>query len=329
MRGLYQRNGIYWARFKVRGHEYRESLRTRSEARAERRLKARKQQRQDRPISAPDPVSAGRPRSFHGPAHGTSSASSAERPARYLTSLGQGPPLAGRQEVHDHRHSALKEIVRCAQQAGASNATIRRDMTAISSVLGHCVDENWIEENPAHMMDRSRFKERKAKDHPAPSGGASCARPVADSRFMDMAAPVARDWHAARGIAGLEHDRVDRRACRQRWRTPRTARSGRCRCQPRRLRSSTGSRRFSAPFRLLAGRRRALPERRCRILRKDGEAGGTQSGTGRRAVQALPVPRSAPPFRGDFPARAAWEHLRSAERLGHESSKRPNATWTT
>jgi integrase/recombinase XerD len=40
-KGLYQRNGIYWARFKVRGIEYRESLRTRSLAVAERRLKAR------------------------------------------------------------------------------------------------------------------------------------------------------------------------------------------------------------------------------------------------------------------------------------------------
>src|SRR5687767_5007171 len=48
MRGLYTRKGIFWARFKVRGHEYRESLRTRSEAVASRRLKALRQEIEDR-----------------------------------------------------------------------------------------------------------------------------------------------------------------------------------------------------------------------------------------------------------------------------------------
>lgn len=38
-KGLYRRGEILWARFKVRGVEYRESLRTRSVSVAERRLK--------------------------------------------------------------------------------------------------------------------------------------------------------------------------------------------------------------------------------------------------------------------------------------------------
>ncbi len=57
MRGLYKRNGIYWARFKVRGHEYRLSLRTRTQANAERRMKALKQQIEDTAyFGASDPV---------------------------------------------------------------------------------------------------------------------------------------------------------------------------------------------------------------------------------------------------------------------------------
>jgi hypothetical protein len=70
MRGLYQRNGIFWARFKVRGHEYRVSLRTRSERVAERRLKIERQRIEDAAyFGASDPVSGRRP-SCPGPSMG-------------------------------------------------------------------------------------------------------------------------------------------------------------------------------------------------------------------------------------------------------------------
>jgi integrase/recombinase XerD len=57
MHGLYQRNGIWWARFKVRGVEYRHSLRTRSKAVAERRLKTLKEHVEETAyFGASDPV---------------------------------------------------------------------------------------------------------------------------------------------------------------------------------------------------------------------------------------------------------------------------------
>jgi integrase/recombinase XerD len=67
-----------------------------------------------------------------------------------------------------------------------SNATIRRDMTAISSVLGHCVDEDWIEENPARMMDRSRSRSARTKII-LPRDRKHRASFAVGSRFMDMA----------------------------------------------------------------------------------------------------------------------------------------------
>lgn len=209
MRGLYQRNGIYWARFKVRGHEYRASLRTRSEAIAERRLKALKQQVEDRAwFGASDPVLW--------EAAVVSWANAWARlgikprtGARYAQSLICVRPWLDGKKVHEIDNALLKQIVSARAKYGVTNATIRRDMTAISSVLGHAADEGWIKENPARMMDRSRFKERKAKIVlPRP---ASMAEVFAQrSRFMDMAELSRECGMRQEEVAGLEHDRLDR-----------------------------------------------------------------------------------------------------------------------
>lgn len=129
--------------------------------------------------------------------------------ARYTTSLRMVRPWLDGKHVHEIDLALLKEIVRGRSKQRASNATIRRDMTAVSSVLGHCCDEGWLEENPAHMMDRSRFKERKAKIYlPRP---ASLAFALSHrSRFMDMAELSDETGMRQEEIASLEHDRLDR-----------------------------------------------------------------------------------------------------------------------
>ena len=210
MRGLYQRNGIFWARFKVRGHEYRESLRTRSATVAERRLKALKQRVEDRAFfggvdeklweEAVVSWSGGWARLGIKPKTG----------ARYTQSLICVRHWLDGKKVHAIDIALLKEIVRGRGKQGVSNATIRRDMTAIASVLGHCVDEGWIEENPAHMIDRSRFKEKRLPiSLPRPD---SIAQVFADkSRFMDMAELSLETGMRQEEVAGLEHDRLDRR----------------------------------------------------------------------------------------------------------------------
>jgi len=209
MRGLYQRNGIYWARFKVRGHEYRSSLRTRSETVAERRLKSLKQQIEDRAFfGAADPklwqeavISWTGAWSRLGIKPGTG--------ARYAQSLIVVRPWLDGKKVHEIDNALLKEIVR-ARTKLVTNATARRDITAIASVLGHCVDEGWIEENPAHMMDRSRFKERRLPIVlPRPD---SIAQVFAErSRFMDMAELSLESGMRQEEVASLEHDRIDRK----------------------------------------------------------------------------------------------------------------------
>lgn len=209
MRGLYQRNGIYWARFKVRGVEYRISLRTRSRARAERLLKAQRERIEDIAyFGASDPVSWEAAVVSWAGAWGQLGIR-ASTGKRYVTSLGQVRQKLDGRNVQTIDIPLLKEIVRWRSKLGASNATIRRDMTAVSSVLGHCADEGWIEENPARMMDRSRFKERPVKIIlPRPD---SIARVYAvASRFTDMAELSDETGMREEEVAGLEHDRIDR-----------------------------------------------------------------------------------------------------------------------
>lgn len=209
-KGLYTRNGIFWARFKVRGIEYRLSLRTRSVAVAERRMKAERQRIEDTAYyGAVDPVSW--------EAAVVSWAGSWVRlgikpktGARYAQSLvGVRPWLDGKQ-VHEIDNALLKQIVNARAKQRVTNATIRRDMTAISSVLGHCVDEGWIEENPARMMDRSRFKERRLPIVlPRPG---SVAQVFAEAtRFTDIAELSLETGMRQEECAGLEHDRIDRK----------------------------------------------------------------------------------------------------------------------
>jgi integrase/recombinase XerD len=210
MRGLYTRNGIYWARFKVRGHEYRVSLRTRSERVAERRLKIERERIENAAFyGSTDPVdwqsavvswAASWPRLGIKPKTG----------ARYTQSLACVRRWLDDKKVHEIDNELLREITRQRSKHGITNATVRRDLTAVSSVLGHCVDEGWIDENPAHTMDRSRFKERRL---PIVLPRAdSIAQVFAEkSRFIDMAALSLETGMRQEEVAGLEHDRIDRR----------------------------------------------------------------------------------------------------------------------
>jgi integrase/recombinase XerD len=210
MRGLYQRNGIFWARFKVRGHEYRASLRTRSRAVAERRLKSLKEHIENTAyFGASDPVAWETAVISWANAWGRLGIKP-RTGARYQQSLIVCRPWLDGKKVHEIDNALLKSIVSARAKQGTTNATIRRDITAISSVLGHCCDEGWLEDNPARMMDRSRFKEKKANIIlPRPE---SIAQVFAEGgRLVDMAELSKETGMRQEEIAGLEHDRLDRK----------------------------------------------------------------------------------------------------------------------
>jgi len=210
-KGLYRRGEIIWARFKVRGVEYRESLRTRSVKAAERALNVRRQEIIDQAY-----FGAVAPTSWKAAVVSWSTLGAKAygiRPAtfdRYLVSLGQLRPWLDDRDVHEIDGKLLKQIVGDRQRAGVTNATIRRDMTAVSSVLAHCIDKEWIEENAARTLDRSRFKERR-EPIILPRQDSVDAVFALGSRFIDMAAFALETGMREEEIASLQHDQIDRR----------------------------------------------------------------------------------------------------------------------
>jgi integrase/recombinase XerD len=209
-KNCYWRGEIIWARFKVAGVEYRESLRTRSVALAERRLKAARE-------AVEQQVFFGDREKVSWMAAVVSWSLLGHRAQgikestfdRYTVSLGQLRPWLDAKDLHEIDVKALKGIVQDRQRAGATNATIRRDMTAVSSVLAHAVDKDWLEENPAKTLDRSRFRERRQKIIlPRPDSLAQVT--AIGSRFIDMAALAVETGMREEEIASLTHDRIDR-----------------------------------------------------------------------------------------------------------------------
>lgn len=157
---LYQRNGIWWARFKVGGTEYRFSLRTRVRKDAERRLKAERTRIEDEAhYHIADPKSwqaAFVAWSEDGVAHLSPSTRT-----RYVVSLDQLRPFLDPLMLHEINAEKLREIVK-ARRRVAATATLKRDLTAMSSVLEHAKEQGWIDSNPTLDIRTGRsMKERR------------------------------------------------------------------------------------------------------------------------------------------------------------------------
>ncbi|WP_243445372.1 hypothetical protein [Sphingosinicella ginsenosidimutans] len=168
MRGLYKRNGIYWARFKLRGHEYRESLRTRSLTLAERRLKALKERVEETAyFGGVDPVTWKKAVVSWAKAW-TSLGIKGATGNRYLTSIAQLRPWLDPKSVHEIDAGLLKSIV-AARRKLVSNATVRRDLTAISSVLGHCCRRRMDRREPGSHDGPEPVQGKAGQNHPAPA----------------------------------------------------------------------------------------------------------------------------------------------------------------
>lgn len=163
MPNLYKRGDIWWARFKVSGVEYRRSLRTASKSEAERRLKNVKQE-----VVGEARFGIVAPRSWQDAVLAwNKDAASDLNPKtvkRYVTSFKQVHPILAGLEVHRIDVAKLKELVKARRINGASTATIRRDLTAISAVLKHAAEEGWMDDVNPTLALRARGKMKEKRD---------------------------------------------------------------------------------------------------------------------------------------------------------------------
>lgn len=128
---------------------------------------------------------------------------------RYLVSLLQLRPWLDDKDVQRIDGELVRKIVRERAKLGATNATIRRDLTALASVLDAAIDEGWIDENPAHSYDRRRLKERR-EPIVLPDRESIDAVLALGSRFVDMAALARVTGMREEEIASLRHEQVDK-----------------------------------------------------------------------------------------------------------------------
>ena len=157
---LFRRGNVWWARAQVAGRDVKRSLRTTDRAEARKRLKAWLEE-----------LSHIR---FFGEARPTYKDAvvrwaeeylpAAVKPStaqRYLVSVKQLDPHFADLYVDQITRRKIGVFISARRKEGATNATIRRDLTALSRILSCCVAWGWRDDNPARDYDRSIIRERR------------------------------------------------------------------------------------------------------------------------------------------------------------------------
>jgi integrase/recombinase XerD len=290
----YWRDGRLWGRITVKGREIRFSLRTDDAEVAASRVKARR----EREVAAAH-FGDQRPTWEDGVLAWGEHIAASVKPStakRYAVSLKQLEPFLLGLYLDEIDKGVVSEIVRQRRAKGATNATIRRDLVALSSVLGYSEEEGWRDDNPALTRLR-RLKERHV--------------PIELPEHGDIARVSAR----APGLFGRLIEAALLTGCRQdELRTLTRRQIDHARRQITLYRTKSGRPRaidlFPAAYALF----QSLPvcmtspvvfwhgngkpyEKRVEPVRRHRPV-GTKVGTGSEAV---PVPRPAPPLRRRLP----------------------------
>ncbi|TDX61976.1 integrase/recombinase XerD [Methylosinus sp. sav-2] len=155
---LYTRGGVFWLRATVRGVEHRESLRTRDLATA-RRLR-------DKRI---EEIAAARWRGERRRtwleavtewAEHESGQIAPSTAKRYAVSLSMVKPHLAAYAIEKVDGQAIATMISARRREGATPATVRRDLTAVSRVLDFAEAMGWREGNPT-LSKRRLLKERR------------------------------------------------------------------------------------------------------------------------------------------------------------------------
>ena len=155
----YWRKDTIWGRVIIAGSEHRRSLRTADAKEAARRIRAwqtKLERHQFGDIEAPgfkEAVLRWAKEVLPG----------SVKPAvakRYLVSIRQMADHFGELRVTEIDAASISSYI-CSRSGVATNATIRRDLTALSRLLSSCMAWGWLQSNPARLFDRSIIRERR------------------------------------------------------------------------------------------------------------------------------------------------------------------------
>ncbi len=159
---LFRRGETYYGRFSVNGQLQRVSLRTSDLRTARKRLKAIRDGAQDQAFGLKD--AATWEEAVVAYTRGVLDTDSV-KPAtakRYLVSLRQVSSSFVGKRLPEITTKMIVGYVSFRQAAGATNATIRRDLTTISRVLAYAKSQEMVEANVVDSYDRKMVRERRA-----------------------------------------------------------------------------------------------------------------------------------------------------------------------
>ena len=155
----YWRKDTIWGRVIISGSEHRRSLRTADAKEAARRVRAwqtKLERQQFGDVEAPgfkEAVLRWAKEVLPG----------SVKPAvakRYLVSIRQMADHFGELRVTEIDAASISGYISL-RSGVATNATIRRDLTALSRLLSSCMAWGWLQSNPARLFDRSIIRERR------------------------------------------------------------------------------------------------------------------------------------------------------------------------
>jgi integrase/recombinase XerD len=156
--GCYWRSDALWGCVKIGGRRYRWPLHTSDTAVARARQAAGKQR------LVADRYHGDSPRTFvealEGWAPWISRKTSKKTVQRYACSLDQLKPFLEGRRLTDVDGRLVAEIIRARTADAVSNATIKRDLVALSSVINFAIDQGWLESNPV-LARMKRIEERR------------------------------------------------------------------------------------------------------------------------------------------------------------------------
>jgi len=161
---LFRRKGVWYARVQIRGPDgkpvdHRPSLRTRSKKEALKKVRRLLDEVDHRRATGDDRHSW-----KQAVIEWQTACVGAIKPStldRYIVSINEVRAELDGLYVDEVDKKTIAKIVKLRRAAGCTNATIKRDLTAVSSVLRYCCAQGWIDENAAKSYDRTVIRERR------------------------------------------------------------------------------------------------------------------------------------------------------------------------
>jgi integrase len=182
---LYKRGAVWWCRFQSGGAEHRRSLRTSDRKEAVKRLEQIK-----RDVTAATHFGENR---LNWKAavvrYLTEVGPQAVKPStleRYTVSLRQCGPYLEALYIDQIARKSIADLISARRKTGATNATINRDLTAVSAVIGAAVEWGACETNPARDFNRRLTRERRDPINPPARPDVEAVIARCPGRFASM-----------------------------------------------------------------------------------------------------------------------------------------------